>query len=258
MFVYCLLVYLVTQDTEEDEDEDGANPYDIYAKPDPEVVKRKALKRKQEELLLQQSANKKLLDDALSDLAKEEEPPPIPERNFDIEQEEDEKEIARSQPSFEEPDLNAPIDPQQDEEEHSPKPQYGNVLRKWPPANVEPQLEKRPVEENRMSKPVAGTSVLRKWPMTQEDQEKPKAEIVTPSKEMGAGGRKIKKKWPPDPEDVEETEAVVPAPESTVEETKPKEDEQPPSQVQQQDESARPSYYPQLRKTGQVKVNHMK
>ena len=112
------------------------------------------------------------------------------------------------------------------------------------------------MEENRMSKPVAGTSVLRKWLMTQE--EKPKAEIVTPSKEMGAGGRKIKKKWPPDPEDVEETEAVVPAPESTVEETKAKEDEQPPSQVQQQDESARPSYYLQLRKTSQVKVNHMK
>ena len=165
--------------------EDDDTPYDmhVYAKPDPEVIKQKAVVKKQEE----ESENTKLLEDALFDDAL---PPPVPDRSTDDSETDDKKDSAEEQPVTAMP----------------------SVLRKWPPANATKDSDVQPKPEVKCES-AGPPSVLRKWPMTESSEPnvtqspaKPKPSVT--SKWPPAC------KWPPSPEP--ERAAVQPVEETTL------------------------------------------
>ena len=153
---------------DDDDDDDDVTPYDVYSKPDDEVVESDTVKDEIE------SENKKLLKDALDDLS-DEEPPEQKISSEDVDTPEKEEDKSDSSEFSEEED--------DDEEAEKPK-----LTKMWPPP-PEPETDKLPLETR--AKP-SGTNVLRKWPpaMGVTEEKKPVVKTVLPPKVM-------KRQWPP-------------------------------------------------------------
>lgn len=176
----CFLLYIALAsqqsiDTEEEDEEDDAMPYDEYSKPDV-TVKPKPTKHTEVERPEQQAAseNQKLLEDVLDDLSDEELPPPALESKSTSESESDE-----------------------DAEEMRPSPKVSKI---WPPPPAVEQQE-RPAEIRTKRE---GASVLRKWQVAVAEEEKTEPKPVDKPKPRG-----LSKKWPPDPTENEEPEVSL-------------------------------------------------
>ena len=151
-------------DTDDDVDD---NPYDVYAEPDREVVKQKALKRQKMKEEERESENRKLLEDALIDLSDEESPPSLPDRKTSSSEDED--------------------------------PGTAKVTKMWPPP---PEPAEKLHAEVHGKSGGANKDVLKRWPPATSPQQDTKVEATSSEKPR----MRLAAKWMPKVEADEDEE----------------------------------------------------